>query len=347
MTQQAMTIHRKHAAKEPAVSRQIEELSSIVNSIITNIQGQSDVNEAFTKRLLALEDRIAKLESQRRPEPSRAEPGPPPTNLVGLVRRADQGNNIRSAVYLGEHLAIAHVLDRFKMYVDTRDISLAPHLLLEGYWEMWITKIFCDLLRPGITVVDVGANVGYYALLAAAGVGLQGHVHAIEADPRNFEILEKNVEVNGYRSIVKTHPCAALDTRREVLLYQYRQHYGRNSIFGDPSDPNIRRSVSIPGIPLDELITEPVDLMKIDAEGSEPLIFEGMPQLLQRSPDIRILMEFAPQMIRATMDPLEFLRRIRAAGLNCQVVTYEAKLESWPDEKLLASNITTVLLTRR
>ena len=241
---------------------------------------------------------------------------------------------------------MAQVLDRFKMYVDTRDIGVAPHLMFGGHWEMWITKLYCELLRPGMTVVDVGANFGYYTLLAAAGVRLESHVHAIEADPHNFEILNKNVEVNGYDRIVKTYNCAALNERREVTFHQYRNHFGSNGLFSDPADPRIASSIQVPGIPLDELISTPVDLMKIDAEGCEPLIFDGMQQILQRSPNIQILMEFAPHMIRATIDPLEFLNRIRRTGLIVKGVSYEGKAEAWSDEKLLTPDIHTVYLSR-
>jgi FkbM family methyltransferase len=233
------------------------------------------------------------------------------------------------------------------MYVDTRDISLTPHLLMEGNWEMWITKVFQQLVRPGMTVVDVGANVGYYTMIGAAGVGFEGRVHAVEADPNTFGILEKNIDVNGYGSIVRAHSCAASDARGELTLYQFRNHHGSNNVFADAAaDSRIVAGVKVPAVPLDELIPEPVDVMKIDAEGSEPLIFEGMQQLLKRSPRIRILMEFAPQMIERTISPLDFLKRIREANLQCRVVTHDSAIVNWPDEKLIEPGIHTALLSR-
>jgi len=357
MTQSSLTVSRKQNSKPPDLSKHVTELVNVTNSIISNIQGQSDVNEALTKRLLALEEKVSQLESKMRAAPPalaaprtsiapREDPGPVPTNLPDLIQRTAQGKNEHRSTYLGDHLALAQVLDRFKMYVDTRDIAIAPHLLFGGHWELWITKLFCELLRPGMTVVDVGANFGYYTLLAAAGVHLENHVHAIEADPHIFEILNRNVELNGYDHIVKSYHCAALDVRREVTLHRYRDHFGSNTIFSDPADPRITGTVQVQGIPLDELITTPVDLMKIDAEGCEPLIFEGMKELIRRSPKIQILMEFAPHMIRTTIDPMEFLKRIRGAGLAVQVVNFESKLETWPDERLMKPDIYTVHLAR-
>ncbi len=353
MTQSSVAAPKKQAAKAANISNQVAELAAVTNSIITNITGQADVNEALTKRLLSLDDRISQLEARMQapaPAPATAAAAAQPaaqtqapSNLRDLVLRAAQGQNATKAIYLGDHLALAQVLDRFKMYVDTRDIGIAPHLMMGGQWEMWVTKLFCDLLRPGMTVVDVGANFGYYTLLAASAVHLDSHVHAIEADPHNFEILNKNVEVNGYQNIVKTYNCAALNVRRDVTFHQYQNHFGSNGIFSDPADPRIASSVQVPGIPLDELITTPVDLMKIDAEGCEPLIFEGMQGLIQRSPNIQILMEFAPHMIRATIDPVEFLTRIRRTGLTVKGVSYDAKVEVWPDERLLTPDIHTSL----
>jgi FkbM family methyltransferase len=350
MTQSAVAVPRKQNPTATELAIRVSELVAVTNTVITNIQGQSDVNEALTKRLLSLENRIVQLETKMRvaANPAAAPPAATavPNNLPDLVQRAAQGRSVIRSIYLGDHLALAQVLDRFKMFVDTRDIGIAPHLLLGGHWELWISKLFCELLRPGMTVVDVGANFGYYTLLAAAGIHLDNHIHAIEADPHNFEILNKNVEVNGYQSFVKTYHCAALNVRREVTFHQYRNHFGSNGIFSDPADSRIASKVQVQGVPLDEMITTPVDLMKIDAEGCEPLIFEGMQELIRRSPNLQILMEFAPHMIRATIDPAEFLRRIRRAGLSVQAVSHESKLETWPDERLLTPDIHTVYLSR-
>src|SRR5271165_2925357 len=177
MTQSTVAAPKKQTTKTADISAHVAELAAVTNSIITNIQGQADVNEALTKRLLSLEDRISQMEAKMRaPAASLAPPAATqpaaanqvPSNLRDLIQRAAQGQNVTKSIYLGDHLALAQVLDRFKMYVDTRDIGIAPHLLMGGHWEMWITKLFCDLLQPGMTVVDVGANFGYYTLLAAA-----------------------------------------------------------------------------------------------------------------------------------------------------------------------------------
>ena len=90
---------------------------------------------------------------------------------------------LTNPVYLGDHTAICRLLGYYKFYVDTTDTGFSSHVLLEGCWEMWLTIFFARNLKPGMTVVDVGANFGYYTLLFGALVGEKGHVYAIEPNP--------------------------------------------------------------------------------------------------------------------------------------------------------------------
>ena len=83
---------------------------------------------------------------------------------------------LTNPVYLGDHTALCRVLGFYKMYLDTTDTGFASHLLLDGFWEMWLTVFFARQVKPGMTVIDVGANYGYYTLLFGALVGPEGRV---------------------------------------------------------------------------------------------------------------------------------------------------------------------------
>ena len=74
-------------------------------------------------------------------------------------------------MHLTEDTALALVHGRLPILVDTRDYSIAPHLLLDGFWKLSETEVFRNALRPGMTVVDVGASFGYFTLIAADAVG--------------------------------------------------------------------------------------------------------------------------------------------------------------------------------
>src|SRR5262245_27706135 len=79
--------------------------------------------------------------------------------------------------YLGDHISLCRVLGRYSMYVDTRDIGFSSHMLLSGFWEMWVTEAIVARVKPGMRVVDCGANLGYFSLIMADLAGPAGHLH--------------------------------------------------------------------------------------------------------------------------------------------------------------------------
>src|SRR5579871_4793090 len=72
----------------------------------------------------------------------------------------------QAQTYLGDHTLLIQTVFGHVMYVDSRDLSLTPHLFRQGYWELDVTRFFLGVVKPGMRVVEVGANVGYYTLLA-------------------------------------------------------------------------------------------------------------------------------------------------------------------------------------
>jgi FkbM family methyltransferase len=97
-------------------------------------------------------------------------------------------------IYLGDYTALCRNRFGQKMYVDTRDLSLAPHLLLDGDWERWVTDVMVQHMR-GAIFIDVGANFGWYSC-AASAVGAK-KVHAFEPNRRLVDLLSRTAEVNG------------------------------------------------------------------------------------------------------------------------------------------------------
>ena len=305
-------------------SPSIKELSTLVQGMIQNQHMQSQVNNVVVDRLESLQGQLQKGDAAK---------------LLATVTGAARP----SAVYVGNDLVMTRVRSRYLMYVDSNDISLSPSLIMSGDWEPEITKVFQQQIQPGMTVVDIGANVGFYTLVAADAVGPQGRVYAIEADPRNFKILKRNTCINGFDGRVETHHVAAVDTRKDVELYQFEDFYGSHSLFAK----NTGKSVTVPGVPMDDIIQGPVDVMKIDTEGAEPLVFEGMVGVITRSPKLKIIMEFAPPMIQGGgTDPAAFLRRIRELGFRPYLITAQSQTVPFDDAKLLAAPLSELFLTR-
>jgi FkbM family methyltransferase len=128
-------------------------------------------------------------------------------------------------------------------------------------------------IRPGGTFIDIGAHVGYFSLMAAAKVGPDGTIYAVEAGPDNFALLCENVRVNGFENIHPIH-CAAWD--KEEALY-----FAENGPLGQVQDGPRKGREPITGQPMDWLFGHlRPDLIKMDIQGAEGKALAGMPETL-------------------------------------------------------------------
>jgi len=219
-------------------------------------------------------------------------------------------------VPLGDDLLLCRILGRFKFHVDAKDEGLAPHLLLDGYWEYWVTSWVCGNTEPGMVAVDVGANAGYFTVLMGDLVGAGGRVHAVEPGGRSVRLLTRNVAVNGFTAQTTIHPVAVGAAEGTAILRSTLAE-PKNAYTVPPGYPAplgvLEERVRV--APLDDLI-DIADVIKIDVEGAEEQVWAGMQKLIGRSPRARILFEFnagrchdGPALLRdmASRFPLRFL----------------------------------------
>ena len=247
-------------------------------------------------------------------------------DLAGRMDRLEESVSaidlrIRPPVLLGGEGVLATEVNGFIVGVPREEWRLAAYLAFRGVPEPGLTRQFQLTARPGMVVVDVGANVGLYTLLGARAVGAQGKVYSFEPAPRNFGLLKDNVQVNGFLEggTVIVRQQAVCERRGERLLTIYPANGGHNTFFPETEGETIR----VEAIVLDEALKEEahIDLVKIDAEGSEPLVLRGMTRILARNRDVRIFLEFAPvQLRRAGVQPRDFLDEIESMGLTLRRV---------------------------
>jgi FkbM family methyltransferase len=156
-----------------------------------------------------------------------------------------------------------------------------------GRYEPEVTRCFMALVKSGMTVVDVGANVGYYTLLASRLVGDEGRVYSFEPYPPAFEALVANIEANECHNVTVV-PAAVSD------------HSGMSGFHVDPYGAegylaSAESDMVVPCTTLDDyfgaLGWPAVHLVKMDIEGSEPAALRGMRTLLQRNPGLMLIME--------------------------------------------------------
>lgn len=188
----------------------------------------------------------------------------------------------------------------------------------KGQHETVTTDLFKKIVRPGDCIVDLGANIGYFTLLAAKLTGPTGRVVSFEPDPTNFQLLQQNVALNNYSWVTPVHGAVGNRTGKEKLFicpYDTGHHTlsARDGI--DALMPHGEKmevaAVEIDITRLDDYFYDPavrVNVIKIDIEGSEMGAFLGMRALIERSEEISIFVEYFPLLIEKMGDkPEEFL----------------------------------------
>lgn len=208
-----------------------------------------------------------------------------PEHLATWSRRQLEAA-IRQSVqtaYLGGGLVLARILGRHKIFLRSSDRGFACHLMLDGFWEMWLTQFLARRVKPGMTVIDVGANFGYFTLLLGDAVGQSGHVIAVEPNPEAASLLQETVALNGHwaRTRVVPHALGASEGRGWLFAPHGEP---KNAALVANADMTGGRTVEVSVLSLDEVALQysKVDLVKIDAEGGELGIVAGMRQLIAR-----------------------------------------------------------------
>lgn len=207
----------------------------------------------------------------------------------------------------------------YSLVVDLRDRSLSQHLYLYGGYERNETSLMRAIVKPGFTVVDVGANIGYYTILFSKLVGSDGTVIAIEPEPRNYQLLRENISRNVSDNVIALEAAAADRAGKLTLILSHRS-LGGHHIAEGARVPACRwgRHVDVTSVAVDDVLEErslrPA-LIKMDIEGSELLAVRGLKRTLSRNQGIVLLCEFNPMaQQRCGADPEAFLDEFEEMG---------------------------------
>lgn len=205
--------------------------------------------------------------------------------------------NYNQYAYLNNNIALCRILSKYKIYVDVRDESIAPHLIMDGFWETWLTQCLAKIVKPGNVCIDIGANFGYYSVLMSALAGKEGQTLAVEPNPGICKLLRATANVHSNHFDVAE--VALSNKVGKAVLYVPNEFFGDASITERLDRFSLRKSkVKVKTITLDELLLQQqitkVDVIKMDVEGLEPLVFEGMQQTLAQNPDVQIIIEYSP-----------------------------------------------------
>lgn len=175
--------------------------------------------------------------------------------------------------------------------------EMGVSLLEKGYWEKAETELFESLLTTGMTVVDIGAHIGYYTLIGAKLVGDNGRVYAFEPQPDNYNILCENIKLNGLSGMVEAVNKAVCD-KTGILKFWICEEDSINSSLVESNVIFKKRSIEIETVSLDEYlkgITGRIDFLKVDVGGNEGQILRGASRLLSEKKIKTIFLEYWPE----------------------------------------------------
>lgn len=189
---------------------------------------------------------------------------------------------------LGDNTILCRVLGHKKMFVLADDHGFTPHMIMEGYWEYWLTRYFAENIKPGDTVIDIGANLGYYTILAGDLVSTTGRVVAIEPNPKIFELLSKSVAHNGYGATSTLHNFALSaegESGKKNFFVPANEPKNGRILPDDAKVASHEKRGEVLSIDLGNLAVsdfDRVDFIKIDVEGAELLVLHSLRTIIEK-----------------------------------------------------------------
>lgn len=183
-----------------------------------------------------------------------------------------------------------------KIFVDLRDIGIGRPLFIDHQYEPAETAFMQRFIQPGMVILDVGANVGYFTALAISRLKNSGVIHAFEPDPHNYSLLEKTVS-DQKTGLVQLHHCALGDKNGTVNLFHSPvNNYGDHRVYGSYSEthPKLEVLMKIGDDLLASVGTNSIDFIKIDVQGFEVQVLRGLINTIKSSQKAVLLSEVWP-----------------------------------------------------
>ncbi|MGY3621642.1 FkbM family methyltransferase [Bradyrhizobium sp. USDA 10063] len=220
------------------------------------------------------------------------------------------------------------------------EIDMSMHRLMRKYYfhthEMFLERVFDRYLKPGMIFIDIGANCGYWSAYALARVERRGEVHSFEPVPQYFRHLTRLSDLNPQYSIQANNmACGAFRERLAMSIIpprsdnfdNYNTNIGSSSLFPGflSHAQQLTEALEVEVVPFDEYLAshaidlDRIGLIKIDVEGFEGAVFDGMPQLLGKAGrKVPILCEILTDSKRSnSLDGAAIIQRLDNHGYSC------------------------------
>jgi FkbM family methyltransferase len=312
------------------IHHQLARLRRKVVSLLGGVTPATGTPPAGPPAVLALDSALAMLYPSREPSdlhaPAQGLVGDAIVDLHGLRRMLSTFDRqffpSPVSIRFGPADIVTSQLENgMTIYLDREDGAVSRPLL-SGDYEAHLVPTFRQFCHPGMTVVDVGANVGLYTMLASGLVGSSGRVVAVEPSSENCRLILLSVDAN-HLANVELFPVA-LD--RERGWSNLSAHFGSNGglVADDPASLASGWSEIVPTFPLDDLVQGQVHFLKIDVEGAEGRVVAGAQGILETSRPVvatELSLEMLPRVSGISGE--EYLDGFEALGYRISLLNRE------------------------
>jgi FkbM family methyltransferase len=228
---------------------------------------------------------------------------------------------------------------------------------VQGYYEPSVVRYLRYSVQTGMVCLDIGANVGFYSLLLANKVGASGKVIAFEPTAKIFEILQQNITQNNLKNVA-AEQLALYNYDGFIQFHEGPPQFDVYNTIGQINHPDAMsqsfNANRIPCMRLDSYVAShklnQIDLIKIDVEGAELFVLQGMEQMLAENPNLIILFEFTDHTTcgfdYSARDIINWLRAkgyqlfgINSKGRLVDLQLENSDFEKWQNHMLIASNM--------
>lgn len=223
-------------------------------------------------------------------------------------------------------------LPGFRLLADPADAAVGRHVL-GGAYEPDVSAVFRTLLKPGMGVVDIGANIGWFTMLSASLVGPDGFVLAIEPNPANARAIEASRRLNGFDQVQVAQVAAGPELAMLVLHKSFSTGTTSDVPGGDAA--SVLGAETVPCVRPDALVPagRPIDLIKVDVDGSDYRALLGCTGIIARDRPA-IVTEFSPSLLRSLsgITGMEFLRWFATQGYRVAIIGPDGSPEPVGDD---------------
>ncbi len=203
----------------------------------------------------------------------------------------------------------------YSMFLDKGDST--------GYstkeYEKDTTELIKNNIKEGDVVIDLGANIGYYTLLMAKLVGKNGRVFAFEPEPKNLELLKRNIQLNTLKNITVIEKAVS-NKVGEDNLYIDKKYIGSHTLYNEFTD---KKPIKVEVTTIDKFFEDykgKINFIKMDIEGSEYRALEGMSDLIIKN-NVKLIIEYATsRIIENGNTPNEFMSLIKSLGFKHKLI---------------------------